>query len=265
MTSVPPILAPPVNRRRWWIHLLLIAGYLLAVGALGLGRQHSHSPALLHTARGLLLVCGFELLLFGLVFGLAWLASRASSDALRLRWRGTFQPVLFGVGYSVALRMALGMVLFLAAMGLILFHFLSLNSLQTFLAAHRPNVETVVDLSALSHDPVYFWLTLTVASFGVAGLREELWRSAFLAGMQALWPQHFGNRAGQMRAVLIAAIIFGSAHVSMGGAGGGHGWSAGPGVGGHHGFSPFHLARGHCPRFVRCHHVCHDPLGDAVY
>ena len=55
-----------------------------------------------------------------------------------------------------------------------------------------------------------------MVSFGVAGLREELWRSAFLAGLRALWPQRFGSRAGQIAAVAIAAIVFGFGHLGMG-------------------------------------------------
>jgi membrane protease YdiL (CAAX protease family) len=77
-------------------------------------------------------------------------------------------------------------------------------------------LETIVDISAMRQNPLYFWLTLTVVSFGVAGLREELWRSAFLAGLRALWPQHFGTRTGQIAAVAIAATVFGFAHLGMG-------------------------------------------------
>ena len=216
MEPVPPPLKTPVSRRRWWIHLLLITGYLVMVGILGLGRKPSHAPALSHTAVGLLLVCGMELLLFGLVFTLACFSSQATRDDLRLRWRGTFQPVLWGVGYSIALRLALGVVVLCAAIVLLCTRVLTPGSLQLFLANHRPDVEALVDLAALRHDPVYFWLTVTVASFVVAGLREELWRSAFLAGMGALWPRHFGSRTGQMGAVLFGAVIFGSAHLSMG-------------------------------------------------
>ena len=68
----------------------------------------------------------------------------------------------------------------------------------------------------MRNNPMYFWLTLTVVSFIVAGLREELWRSAFLAGMKALWPQRFGSRAGQIGAVIISSIIFGFGHMALG-------------------------------------------------
>lgn len=50
----------------------------------------------------------------------------------------------------------------------------------------------------------------------VAGLREELWRASFLAGLRTLWPRQFGSKVGQVCAVFIAAIVFGMAHLSMG-------------------------------------------------
>jgi membrane protease YdiL (CAAX protease family) len=170
----------------------------------------------LHTAPALLRVCTLEVLFFGLFLGLACLASRATRDDLRLRWRGTFEPVVLGIGYSVALRLALAFLMLLAAMVLVATRVMTPSGLQTFLAANRPDVETLVDVSALRQNPVYFWCVLTVVSFVVAGLREELWRSAFLAGMRALWPHRFGSRGGQISAVFIAAVLFGSAHVAQG-------------------------------------------------
>ena len=95
-------------------------------------------------------------------------------------------------------------------------HLMTMDSLQTFTVKNRPAVENMVDVAALRDDPAYFWLTLTVVSFAVGGLREELWRSSFLAGMRALWPHQFGSTAGRVCAVFIAAIIFGLAHLSMG-------------------------------------------------
>ena len=74
----------------------------------------------------------------------------------------------------------------------------------------------VVDVAAMRNNPVYFWLTMTVVSFVLGGLREELWRSGVLAGMKALWPQHFGTRSGQVLAVIICAIIFGLGHLYLG-------------------------------------------------
>jgi membrane protease YdiL (CAAX protease family) len=57
---------------------------------------------------------------------------------------------------------------------------------------------------------------LTLVSFVVAGLREELWRVAFLAGVRGLWPALFSSRKGQLVAAVFAAVIFGLGHASQG-------------------------------------------------
>lgn len=218
MESMPPQIQEPrpVSRRRWWIHLVLVSSYMLVVAVVGLGRNKSDHPALSHTAGGLLLVCAVELLAFGFVFGLAWLASRASADDLLLRWRGNGRPVLLGAAYSVGLRVAVGIAVAVGAGVLLATHLMTMDSLQDFAVKNRPGIENAVDVAALRDNPAYFWLTLTVVSFVVAGLREELWRSSFLAGLRTLWPRQFGSTAGQVCAVFIAAVIFGLAHLSMG-------------------------------------------------
>jgi len=208
----------PINRRRWWLHLILLSAYLLLIGLLG--REHheaaTRAPALSHTAGGLLVVCGFELLIFAAVLGLALMASRASTDELLWRWRQGFWPVPLGIGYSIAIRFAVFMITMVAVVALMVTHVVTAQSLQRFMAAQGPSLEAIVDISAMRHDPLYFWLTLTVVSFIVAGLREELWRSAFLAALRALWPQRFGSRAGQVAAVAIAAVLFGFGHLRLG-------------------------------------------------
>jgi len=222
--GLPPLLdpqpggAPSINRRRWWIHLLLITAYILLVGVLGKVHRgaREHFPILSHTPRGLLLACAVELCVFALVLGLALKASRASRDDLLLRWRRGFWPVPLGIGYAVAIRLGIFLLIFVASIALMATHAMTPESLQVFFAAHRPDVETIVDVAAMRENPVYFWLVLTVVSFVVAGLREELWRSAFLAGLRTLWPQHFGTRTGQITAVLIAATVFGFGHLGMG-------------------------------------------------
>ena len=205
-----------MGRWRWWIHLILITSYMFVVAVLGLARTTSHHPALSHTASGLLFVCAMEVLSFGVVFGLAWLASRATLDDLLLRWRGRVMPVLLGAAYSVGLRVAVGVVTLLCAAVLLATHSMTMDSLQAFLARNRPGIENAVDVSALRDHSAYYWLTLTVVSFVVAGLREELWRASFLAGLRRLWPRQFSSPAGQVCAVVIAAVLFGLAHLSMG-------------------------------------------------
>jgi membrane protease YdiL (CAAX protease family) len=216
MESISSSVKPSISRSRWRIHLILITGYILAIGLLGLGRRGTHTAVLSQTVGGLLLVCALELLVFGLIFGLACFASRATSDDLLLRWPGKIKPVLLGVGYSVALRLALAFLVIAIGIGLIATRIMTPDSLKAFVSNNRPDVEALVDVAAMRNNPVYFWLTLTVVSFIVAGLREELWRSAFLAGMKALWPQRFSTRAGQVLAVIICAIFFGFGHLAMG-------------------------------------------------
>lgn len=216
MESASSSIKPAVSRNRWWIHLTLITGYILAVGLLGLGRRRTHTAVLSHTVGGLLSVCTLELLVFGLIFGLACFASRATSGDLLLRWHGKIKPVLWGVGYSVALRLILAFLVIAIGIALMATRVMTPDSLKGFVSNNRPDVETLIDVTAMRNNPAYFWLTLTFVSFIVAGLREELWRSAFLAGMRALWPQRFGTRAGQVLAVFICAIFFGLGHLAMG-------------------------------------------------
>jgi membrane protease YdiL (CAAX protease family) len=216
MQTISPSTKPAISRSRWGIHLMLITGYILAAGLLGLGRKGTHTALLSQTVSGLLSVCALELFVFGLIFWLACFISRATSDDLLLRWQGRIKPFLLGVGYSVVLRLVLALLVIGIGIGLIATHVMSLNSLKHFLSTNRPGLETIIDLAAMRNNPAYFWLTLTIVSFVVAGLREELWRSAFLAGMKGLWPGRFHSRAGQILAVIICAIVFGLGHLAMG-------------------------------------------------
>jgi membrane protease YdiL (CAAX protease family) len=65
-------------------------------------------------------------------------------------------------------------------------------------------------------NPVYFWLTITLVSFVVAGIREEMWRAGTLAAMRAVWPRAFGSSLGQCLAISLIAIAFGAMHLRMG-------------------------------------------------
>ena len=214
-SSNEPLRGQSIPRWRWSIQLLLLSAYVLVVGLMGLNQSEHQAPMLPVTSRGLLMIAGVELIVFGIVFGLAWLAARPSRDDLLLRWRGGFSIVALGLGYSIALRAALALVIFTVGTALVASGTMSLDSLKEFFRANQPRIDAMVDASAV-RNPVYFFLLLTVISFVVAGLREELWRSAFLAGFRALAPKVFGSVKGQFAAVGVAAIVFGVGHLAMG-------------------------------------------------
>lgn len=156
------------------------------------------------------------MVVFGLIFGLSCLASRPTRDDLLLRWHGRFKPLLLGIGYSIGLRVALACLAIGIGIALVVTGVMSTESLQSFVSNNRPDVERVIDVKAMRNNPAYFWLTLTLVSFVIAGLREELWRAAFLAGLRALWPRWFGSQKGQLVGVVICAMVFGFGHLSMG-------------------------------------------------
>jgi membrane protease YdiL (CAAX protease family) len=208
----------PARPRRlgWIVHLLLIAFIPIAVFVLNLGHGKVRTPALTHSVAGLLYVCAIQICIFALIFGLAWICSRASREDLLLNWRPGRWVIPLGIGYSLALRLAL------ALLGLFIIGFLLATRIVTpagienFGRMNAPEVEALVDVSALRNNPVYLALTLTLVSFVLAGLREELWRSAFIAGFRHLWPRHFEGRRGEIKAVVFAAIVFGGAHAIQG-------------------------------------------------
>lgn len=173
-------------------------------------------PALSGDARGLLVFCGLEIILFSLVFGLGWLASRASREELFLHWRPGWWVVPLGIAYSVATRIGLGLVAMVVVAILLALRVSTPETLQEFASANRPDVETLVSLPALQNNPSYYWLTVTLVSFVVAGLREEVWRVGTLAALRALWPRAFASRGGQCVAVMLIAVVFGAMHLGMG-------------------------------------------------
>ncbi len=215
----PPVIyaVPPsgLARVRWWGHLLILSAYPIALGLASWSVGPRQGPALGHGWR-LVQQFGIEVVVFGIVFGLAWLLSRANVNQLLLRWRRGAYPVLLGIGYSVALRFLI--MLFVAAVVIFLLATGSMNSsgIEQFFTKYRPTVENLLDVSALRNDPVYFILTSTVVSFVLGGLREEIWRSGVVAGMRVLWPAWFGSRIGQIVPVCLAAVIFGIGHLSQG-------------------------------------------------
>jgi membrane protease YdiL (CAAX protease family) len=215
--SIPASPVPRVARWRWAIHFVLIGIYpLFGLFVRLLTGRIERGPALSGNVRGLLLVCALELIFFGIFYGAACLISRATREDLFLPWRPGWWVVPLGMGYSLALRFSIVVVAIFVVAVLAATQTVTPEQAQHYFSANRPDVETLVDVSAMRSNPLYYWLTVTVVSFVVAGFREEMWRGGTLAAMRVLWPGLFDSRGGQCLAVALTAIAFGAMHLRMG-------------------------------------------------
>ena len=230
--SVPagaPELPSPVSRPvwRWAVMLLLLASYPLTLGLLaealgrfGIKEASGQTTILPDTTRGLLQVCVENVGIFALLFAAAWAFGRPSLDELFARWRRSWLTLGLGAAWSVGLRLAVGGILLGVVAVVVVWKKLSegTNFSLDELGKFRPKIENVISTGAL-HDPVYLLLVVTLVSFVVAGLREELWRAGMLAAFRRLLPARWQNRWGQAAGITFAAIIFGLGHLPQGLAG----------------------------------------------
>lgn len=205
----------PIRRRRLY-YLVLVGGYVFCTGVSGLlyDRQTSHAGHS-HAIGGLLFGSALELILFGVIMRLAFYLSRPTPDDLLLRWRERFRPIYTGVGYSIGLRFLVSFFLKLLFVLLIASGVMYSYQIYDIAAAQNSGLNHIVSTGALRSSPMYFWISLVFTSFVMAGLREELWRAAFLWGLKALWPEKFSSRTGQIAAVTVAAVIFGFGHTTQ--------------------------------------------------
>jgi len=215
--SPPPLPANalPIQRWRLWA-LLLVVPYPMVIGLIGAGRAEDQGPVLSGGWKNLLIVCSVELALFGALIGLACWLARSTRDDLLLRVRNAKALLPLGIGYSIALRIGLGVVGAIVVAIIMITQGLSQQALEELMKKNGPQVEKLVNLQALTQDPVYYWLTLTFVSFVVAGLREELWRAASLSALRRLWPRWFGSDGGTYAAVTLTSVLFGVGHLPMG-------------------------------------------------
>lgn len=262
--SVPPVLpgpvdalnagdsssrqgVPPVTRRRprWRsvAFLLLVGFYPLFVGLLGYLLKTDRSPrgpALPADAAGLVLVCVESVAVFALFFGLGAWAGRPSRAELfwrPMRWKDW----LWGALWSIGVRFGAVIVVYGALLPFWVVEALRAKSAEGVAAGptveerlqeFRPKLESLLQFDALG-DPIYLLLAITLLSFITAGLREELWRSGFMAAVRDLLPASWwvprprglseGWLVWQARrwgptvfVALLAAVIFGLGHLPQG-------------------------------------------------
>ena len=225
LPSEPPESPPPIPttivretpRWRWLIHFLVIGSYpMLGLFFRATTGGVPPGPALSGNVRGLLVVSAVEIIVFSIFFAAACLFSRASREQLMLRWRPGWWVVPLGIGYSIALRIGL-IVIAVAVMAVVAAtQTVTPEKVQEYVNANRPDVEALVSVPAMRSNPAYYWLTITLVSFVVAGVREEMWRAGTLAAMRALWPRAFGSTLGQCLAIALIAVAFGAMHLRMG-------------------------------------------------
>lgn len=226
VAAAPPVL-PPATRKaswRWVVMLVVLASYPLVLGLLaevlarfGFRAASSDAPALPTTTRGLLVVCVENVGLFVLLFAVAWCFARPSLDELWGRWHRPWLTLGLGAGYSVGLRFAVGV----GGAGIFAAFYLwqhVTGGKEIALDDFRPKIEHLISPEAL-HSPLYLFLTVTLVSFIVAGLREELWRAGMLVAFNALLPERWRNWRGRTVAITFAAVIFGLGHLPQGPAG----------------------------------------------
>ncbi len=192
--------------------MLLLSGYLLVGVFVWLSSSRHQGRLLPGNSVGLLHGICMELAVFSLVFALALRFSRASPQALLLPWRGGWRPILLGFGYSVVLRIVIAIGIFFLFFLLVL----AGGTPDGIAESMRPKIEVLFDPKSLTNDPVYYWLMLTVVSFVMAGLREELWRSGMFAALAALFPTELGRWPGKFAAIALVALIFGLGHLPQG-------------------------------------------------
>ena len=205
----------PVPRWRWWVHFsLLTLCPMVALLRPAVVEGSADKPLLPPTVSGLLETAAANLAVFGAIVGIALFFSRAGVDDLLIRWRRGIRPILLGAAYSVLLRVALlimvmgVMIVIIAARGA--------PAAQAIAEKMRPETTRLISPSALTGDPVYLGLCLTLVSFVVAGLREELWRIGVICGALKLLEPGITGRMAQILAVLFSSVLFGLAHFPQG-------------------------------------------------
>lgn len=211
-------LHPRQSKLRWTIQLFMLSSYVLLIGTNRLwwnAAKKANTPALPKNIKGLLFVGGIELCMFFTIFFAAIWISKATKEDLLLKWNGKIGPVLKGFGYSILLRIFVFIVLTAVLLILVFVFRLPSETLMKLGKAMKPDLKSLLNPHALK-DPKYLIIMMTLMSFVVAGLREELWRIGMLSSFKKLFPQFYNQQEGAMICIALVAIVFGIGHLTQG-------------------------------------------------
>ncbi|RYG70977.1 CPBP family intramembrane metalloprotease [bacterium] len=214
--STAPELASRVALWRWWVATFIIGVCPALVSLLNGGRRADEkASAFPKTMPELLIFTLWEFGLFGIVWGVAWLFARASKDALFLRFKDGWLAPLWGVAYSIAMR--LGITIFMV----FVFVFLSLLGFDVMKISKtaEENSQVVQQMFAPmieNASPVFQGVMIFTVSFVVAGLREELWRVFTMAGLLRITPQRWNILDREVLALVLSSCLFGLGHIYQG-------------------------------------------------
>jgi membrane protease YdiL (CAAX protease family) len=214
--DVTPVKAPSrVAHWRWWVATILIGSSPLLASLMGGARRSTEGPMLPKTVLGLLIFCAIQMAAFGVVWGIAWLFARPNRDELRMRLHNIWKAIGWGVIYSVGMRLAIALIAIYALVVLSLLGFdakeLTKLAQQSGEGAQKAFAPAMANTSL-----VYKFLMISLVSFVVAGLREELWRTFTLTGLQKICPQNWSVTQKNGVALVVSSVFFGLGHVYQG-------------------------------------------------
>lgn len=220
--AVPPVLPgaaggagepdPACGAPRWgWLVMLaLMLAYIVAMTALA-GRHAGGGPAMSGEVGALVRESAASLGLFAGLFGVGLACVWRGRRELWGRRPHTLWTWAWGTLWFVVLRVAAALPVLAVAVVLQLQH--GPAALEK-VKALRPKIESLMPPESLG-DPLYALACMTWISFVVAGLREELWRAAFLRGFRALLPGG-GGHGWTWAGVGVSSVLFGLAHLPQG-------------------------------------------------
>jgi membrane protease YdiL (CAAX protease family) len=166
----------------------------------------------------LLFFAVIEFALFGLLWGVAWLFARATKDDLLLRLRNGWKAIGWGIGYSIAMRVGL-LIVMICGLTLLSLFGLDVAKMVKLAEENGQGAQKVFGPAMANSSLLYKVVMVTVISFVVAGLREELWRTFTMAGLQRIFPRGWSLRAKNVVAVLLSSFLFGLGHIYQGATG----------------------------------------------